>query len=327
MGKTTDVSELDSTVITDEIIVNDIQSTEILSDEDLEKEITETIQKEEAASTYMDTDYGSYINSIKDIQLLKAPEEVALATKVQAGDILAKNELIYRNLKLVVSIASHYHSDYITPMDLIQEGNIGLMTAVDKFNPTLGFRFSTYATWWIKQALQRTMANQGRVIRLPVHIVDKMNKVSSAQKHIVMESELTTPTDEQIAAYLGWTTEEVQAIKANTMDTLSYDVPVGDDDHGMSSTLSDFIQDTNADTAAVAEQRMMIDTIDEVLSVLSEREQEIIKMRMGFDGNVYTLQEIGDKYGISRERVRQIETKIMKQLRTPKNQKLLRPLL
>lgn len=284
-----------------------------------EKEIDDSIKD----TIYADDELTAYIKSIKDIKLLTASEEKKLAKKIQKGDVEAKNEMVKRNLKLVISIAKRYHNDCVTIMDIIQEGNIGLMTAADRFNPDLGFRFSTYATWWIKQAITRSLSNQGRIIRLPVHILEKLNKIKQVQKTLMAENN-EMPTEEQIANYLKWPITEVHHVLISIPDAISYDIEIDNSDHGTYSAISDFITDNEQDTAADGEKYVIIDTINQMIETLPEREQNIIKLRMGFkDGRIYTLQEIGDIYGISRERVRQIENKVFDKFRSPENIKIL----
>lgn len=279
-------------------------------------------------TTYLDTDYSTYINSIKEIPILTQQEELELAYKIKEGDIYAKEQLAKHNLKLVVSIALHYYNEYMTPMDLIQEGNIGLISAVEKFNPELGYRFSTYATWWIKQSITRAISNQGRIIRLPVHMIEKVNKITQAKKQIINQSQTDNPSEKEIAEYLNWPIEEVRKILINTNDTLSYDSPVSGEDNSMGSTLGDFIQDENANTAEEGEKYAITEFINDIMTSLNEREQKVLQLRMGFiDGKVYTLQEIGEMYHVSRERIRQIETKALKKLRSNKNKKIIKQIL
>ncbi len=239
---------------------------------------------------------------------------------VQAGQS-AKSELIQANLRLVVSIAKRYTLRGMQFLDLIQEGNLGLMRAVDKFDHTKGFKFSTYATWWIRQAITRSIADQARTIRIPVHMVESMNRVMRMQRQMHQELE-REPTLEELSDKVGLHPDRVREIQRIAQDPLSLDSPLGEEDD---SSLADFIPDLSADTPAdMATKKMLVQAVEEALGELSEREQEIVRMRFGLDdGQSKTLEDVGREFGVTRERIRQIEAKTLAKLRHPlRSQKL-----
>ena len=251
---------------------------------------------------------------------LTAIEKRRLLRVVQAGQT-AKSDLIQANLRLVVSIAKRYSGRGMLFLDLIQEGNLGLMRAVDKFDYTKGFKFSTYATWWIRQAITRSIADQARTIRIPVHMVESMNRVLRMQRQMHQELEREA-TLEELAVRCEMPLDRVRDILRIALDPLSLDSPVGEEDD---SNLADFIQDGSVvapDDAAA--KKMLVEAVDEALGELSEREQEIVRMRFGLDdGQARTLEEVGKEFGVTRERVRQIEAKTLAKLRHPlRSQKL-----
>ncbi len=266
-----------------------------------------------------------YLHAIGAYQVLKSKdEEVALAKRVLEGDQEAKDELIQCNLKLVVSIAKHYVNRGMDFLDLIQEGNLGLMKAVDKFDYTRGFKFSTYATWWIRQAITRALADQARTIRIPVHMVETINKIARAQRKLVQKLN-RDPTAEEISEELEgvWTPNKIREIQQIALDPLSLEKPVGEEED---SHVGDFIEDKdNISPYDYADQAMETERINEVLSQLTDREARVIRLRYGLeDGRTHTLEEVGKEFNVTRERIRQIEAKALKKLRHPARAKLLK---
>ena len=270
----------------------------------------------------MDDPVRTYLKEIGKIPLLASEREMFLAERIELGDEQAKNELIEANLRLVVSIAKRHVDKGMHFLDLIQEGNMGLMKAVEKFDYRKGYKFSTYATWWIRQAITRAIADQSRTIRIPVHMVDTIHKVSRASKELLQELG-REPTTEEIAERFGTTADRVREILKIAQDPVSLETPVGEEDD---SHLGDFVEDTDTpspiDNAANA---MLREQIAEVLRTLSPREEQVIRMRFGLtDGIPHTLEDVGAYFNITRERIRQIEAKAIRKLRHPSRSKLLR---
>ena len=270
----------------------------------------------------MDDSVRIYLKEIGKISLLSAEREMLLAERIALGDEKAKDELISANLRLVVSIAKHHVDKGMHFLDLIQEGNLGLMKAVEKFDYQKGYKFSTYATWWIRQSITRALADQARTIRIPVHMVETGHKVSRASKQLLQELG-REPTNEEIAERLGMPVERViESIKV-AQAPISLDTPVGEEED---SRLGDFVEDTDTPTPVEnASYAMLKEQNAEVLHTLSPREEQVIRMRFGLtDGQPHTLEDVGAYFNITRERIRQIEAKAIRKLRHPSRSKLLR---
>ena len=276
-------------------------------------------------SEISDDSVRMYLREIGQVQLLKAEEEVSLAKRVEAGDILAGKQLAEANLRLVVSIAKKYIGRGLSLLDLIQEGNIGLMKAVEKFDWRKGFKFSTYATWWIRQAITRAIADQARTIRIPVHMVETMNRLARTQRQLVQELG-REPTPEEIANEMELEVEKVHHILKISQETVSLEKSVGDEDD---SLLGDFIPDEDSLTPEEASAyELLKNDVGGVLDLLTPREQKILKMRFGLDGEwAHTLEEVGKEFGVTRERIRQIEAKALMKLRKSKDSKKLKDYL
>lgn len=254
-----------------------------------------------------------YLCEIGKVALLTGKEEVDLARRIKKGDQTAKKQLAEANLRLVVSIAKKYIGRGLSFLDLIQEGNIGLFRAVEKFDPDRGFKFSTYATWWIRQAITRAIADQARTIRIPVHMVETINKLTHAQRRLVQELG-REPLIEELAAEMDMEEKKVRHILKISQDIVSLEAPVGTEED---SKLGDFIEDDDAQSPLDAANRQLIkENIHEMLNYLSPRERKIIEMRFGLkDGVGHTLEEVGHEFGVTRERIRQIEAKVLQKMK------------
>lgn len=263
-----------------------------------------------------------YLREIGKIPLLKPDEELALAQKVVAGDLRAKDKMAEANMRLVVSIAKRYVGRGLDLLDLIQEGNTGLLRAVEKFDPDKGFKFSTYATWWIRQAITRAIADQARTIRIPVHMVETINKLLRTQRRLTQELN-REPTNEEIAKEMEIDVEKVEHIMKIKQDISSLDASVRDDEED--SVLGDFIEDEDTVTPEEsATGQLLKEHVKDMLGALSEREQKILKLRFGLeDGRSHTLEEVGQEFNVTRERIRQIEAKALAKLRKHKDSKKL----
>jgi len=263
-----------------------------------------------------------YLREIGKIPLLTPEEELALAKRVKTGEKKAKDQMAEANMRLVVSIAKRYSGRGLDFLDLIQEGNTGLLRAVEKFDPDKGFKFSTYATWWIRQAITRAIADQARTIRIPVHMVETINKLLRTQRRMTQELN-REPSIEELAAEMEMEPEKIEYVMKIKQDITSLDANVRDDDD--ESVLGDFIEDTDAKTPdESAAIQLLKEQVKEMLSVLTEREQKILKMRFGLeDGKSHTLEEVGQEFSVTRERIRQIEAKALSKLRKHKDSKKL----
>ncbi len=266
-----------------------------------------------------------YLRDIGRISLLTSEEETALAIRVSEGDKEAKNKLIQANLRLVVSIAKRHLGRGLQLLDLIQEGNLGLIKAVDKFDYTKGFKFSTYATWWIKQAITRAIADQARTIRIPVHMVETINRVKKTNS-MLLHKNGKEPTEDEIAAELNMSVERVREILRVSQEPVSLETPIGEEDD---SHLGDFIPDEDALAPAEAASREMLkEALAAVLETLTPREARVLTLRYGLeDGHPRTLEEVGREFDVTRERIRQIETKALRKLRHPQRSKRLKDFL
>ncbi len=266
-----------------------------------------------------------YLKEIGKIPLLSAEEELALSVRVANEEEEAKNRLAESNLRLVVSIAKRYVGRGLLFLDLIQEGNIGLMKAVDKFDYDKGYKFSTYATWWIRQAITRALADQARTIRVPVHMVETINKMARIQRQLTLELN-REPSEEEIAKKMGITVEKVREVIKISQDPVSLETPIGEEDD---SHLGDFVHDINSMTPEeYATNEILKEEIKAVLETLQEREQEVLELRFGLiDGTSHTLEEVGKKFNVTRERIRQIEAKALRKLRHPSRAKKLKDFL
>ncbi len=256
-----------------------------------------------------------YLREIGKVPLLKGAEEVDLAKRITKGDVTARKKLTEANLRLVVSIAKKYMGRNLGLLDLIQEGNLGLFRAVEKFDWRKGYKFSTYATWWIRQAITRALADQSRTIRIPVHMVETLNKYAQAERQLVQDLG-REPLPEEIAAEMGIEVEKVYHLKKISQETVSIDSPVGEDD-GEDSSLGDFIVDEDTTKPnEVAGRQILKEYVGNILLDLDPREQKILKMRFGLeDGVTHTLEEVGEEFGVTRERIRQIESKALERIR------------
>ena len=266
-----------------------------------------------------------YLKEIGKIPLLKPHEEVELARRMHEGDELAKQRLVEANLRLVVSIAKRYVGRGMLFLDLIQEGNLGLIKAVEKFDYVKGFKFSTYATWWIRQAITRAIADQARTIRIPVHMVETINKLIRVSRQLLQELG-RDPKPEEIAKEMDMTEEKVREIMKIAQDPVSLETPIGEEED---SHLGDFIPDDDAPAPAeAAAYSLLKEQIEDVLGSLNEREQKVLKLRFGLeDGRARTLEEVGKEFDVTRERIRQIEAKALRKLRHPSRSKKLRDYL
>ena len=266
-----------------------------------------------------------YLKEIGKISLLSLEEETALSARVAEGDEEAKNLLAESNLRLVVSIAKRYVGRGMLFLDLIQEGNIGLMKAVEKFDADKGYKFSTYATWWIRQAITRAIADQARTIRVPVHMVETINKLSRCQRQLTLELN-REPTDEELAKKMGISVDKIREVVKIAQEPVSLETPIGEEDD---SHLGDFVKDERSmSPEEFTIHELLKDEISDVLLTLTEREEQVLRLRFGLDdGSCKTLEEVGQMFGVTRERIRQIEAKALRKLRHPSRSRKLKDFL
>lgn len=299
-------------------------------DKEADKE-AEKVKKEEVDPTSVASDVKindpvrMYLKEIGRVELLTADEEVSLAQRIEQGDPVAKQELAEANLRLVVSIAKRYVGRGMSFLDLIQEGNMGLMKAVEKFDYHKGFKFSTYATWWIRQAITRAIADQARTIRIPVHMVETINKLVRVQRTLLQDLG-REPTPEEIGAEMDLPTEKVREILKIAQEPVSLETPIGEEDD---SHLGDFIEDEGAmSPEAFTSSSLLREQLEDVLDTLTDREENVLRLRFGLDdGNIRTLEQVGKVFGVTRERIRQIEAKALRKLRHPSRSKQLKDFL
>jgi RNA polymerase primary sigma factor len=299
-------------------------------DKEADKE-ADKVKKEEVDPTSVASDVKindpvrMYLKEIGRVELLTADEEVELAQRIEQGDPVAKQELAEANLRLVVSIAKRYVGRGMSFLDLIQEGNMGLMKAVEKFDYHKGFKFSTYATWWIRQAITRAIADQARTIRIPVHMVETINKLVRIQRQLLQDLG-REPTPEEIGAEMDLPTEKVRDILKIAQEPVSLETPIGEEDD---SHLGDFIEDHDATSPAdYTSAELLKEQLNEVLDTLTDREENVLRLRFGLeDGQSKTLEQVGQQFGVTRERIRQIEAKALRKLRHPSRSKQLKDFL
>lgn len=311
----------DTTQATDD---QDFDEPDLLDSDDEESDIEIDLNDTKYLDDVSDDSVRLYLREIGKIPLLTSEEELELAQRVVQGDKKAKDKMAEANMRLVVSIAKRYSGRGLDFLDLIQEGNTGLLRAVEKFDPDKGFKFSTYATWWIRQAITRAIADQARTIRIPVHMVETINKLLRTQRRLTQELN-REPTIEELSAELELEPEKIEYIMKIKQDISSLDAGVGRDDDAEDSVLGDFIEDEDTISPEdSATNQLLKEQVQQVLSSLSDREQKIVRMRFGLDtGKNHTLEEVGQEFAVTRERIRQIEAKALAKLRKHKDAKKL----
>ncbi len=306
----------------DDIMLDDVELTSITDVSDINEDSDAEPLPENIA---IDDPVKIYLKEIGRVPLLSADEELDLAIRISDGDVAAKKRLSEANLRLVVSIAKRYLGRGMQFLDLIQEGNLGLIKAVEKFDYTKGFKFSTYATWWIRQAITRAIADQARTIRIPVHMVETINKVKKVSSQLLHQNG-HEPTAEEISEVIGMPTDKVREIMRVAQEPVSLETPIGEEED---SHLGDFIPDDDAPAPQdAASHTLLKEQLSEVLSTLTPREERVLRLRFGLeDGRSRTLEEVGEVFNVTRERIRQIEAKALRKLRHPSRSKKLKDFL
>ena len=311
----------DLTLEIDEPETGDLEQEEELSDEELA--ITA-----ENVDSFADDSVRLYLREIGKIPLLTPEEEADLAQRIVKGDKKAKDKMVESNMRLVVSIAKRYGGRGLDFLDLIQEGNTGLLRAVEKFDPDKGFKFSTYATWWVRQAITRAIADQARTIRIPVHMVETINKVLRTTRKLTAELN-REPTNEEIAKALDMEPEKIDYVMRIKQDIASLDASIGREGDDEDSVLGDFVEDEERDSPEdSAANQILKEQLSEIIATLTDREQKIIRLRFGIGGGrPHTLEEVGAEFDVTRERIRQIEAKALRKLKHPSRSRKLRTFL
>ncbi len=313
----------DLTLIADDVVM--VDDSDIIPDETLDADFEAELDSGFAKGIAVDDPVRMYLKEIGKVPLLTADEEIELAKRMEQGDEDAKKRLCEANLRLVVSIAKRYVGRGMLFLDLIQEGNLGLIKAVDKFDYTKGYKFSTYATWWIRQAITRSIADQARTIRIPVHMVETINKLIRVSRQLLQELG-REPSPEEIADEMGLSVDKVREIQKVAQEPVSLETPIGEEED---SHLGDFIPDEDVpQPVEAAAFSMLKEQLVEVLDTLTDREQKVLKLRFGLeDGRARTLEEVGKEFEVTRERIRQIEAKALRKLRHPSRSKKLKDYL
>lgn len=322
LDKLYDTIESQNIEIIDDLVDMDIENLNF--DIDVSKSVDVSVPTEEKSAT-MDDPVKVYLKEIGKVPLLTPEEEIELAMRISEDDPQAKRRLAEANLRLVVSIAKRYVGRGMQFLDLIQEGNLGLIKAVDKFDHTKGFKFSTYATWWIRQAITRAIADQARTIRIPVHMVETINKVKKTNSQLLHKNG-RDPTAEEIASELDMPVDKVREIIRVAQEPVSLETPIGEEED---SHLGDFIPDDDAPAPADAASMLLLkEQLADVLKTLTPREEKVLALRFGLeDGHPHTLEEVGREFNVTRERIRQIEAKALRKLRHPSRSKKLKDFL